>query len=288
MPSGGARAARRARARLRTAQSHLGRATAGLRVLPDALIIGAQRCGTTSLYKLLVDHPDVVAPPLGKGAHYFDVGFDRGERWYRGHFPTAIASGRTGPLRRRLTLEASPYYLFHPLVPGRVRELLPDVRLIAMLREPVARAWSQYHHEVARGYETVSFAEAIEQEPRRLAEDLERMRADPGFHGRHHQHHSYLARGRYAEQLERWYASVPREQVLVLSSERFFADPASSFAQVTEFLGLRPWDPGSYDARNSRSYDRMSVELQDRLREHFAEPNRRLAELTGLDFGWPA
>src|SRR5687767_9924905 len=111
--------------------------TAGLRLMPAFLIIGAERAGTTSLYRYLVEHPQVMPLTLRrKGAHYFDTNFDKGIRWYRGHFPSELAarsrSRRTGGVRV-ITGEACPYYAFHPLVPGRARALLPDARIILML-----------------------------------------------------------------------------------------------------------------------------------------------------------
>jgi hypothetical protein len=137
--------------------------TAPLRGLPSVLIIGAQRSGTTSLFNYLVQHPDVLAP-LGKESHYFDLRYARGVWWYRGRFPYAHR------LRRgALTLDASPYYLVHPLVPRRVAELLPGARLIALLRHPVDRAFSHYQHAVGDGRESLSFAEAIARERERLA-----------------------------------------------------------------------------------------------------------------------
>ena len=165
--------------------------------------------------------------------------------WYASRFPTKLTAWSVA--RRHgtelLTGEASPYYLFHPLVPHRVAEHLPRVKLIALLRDLVGRAYSHYQHEVARGFETLSFEEAIEAEPARLAGEAERLLAEPLYHSFAHQHHSYLARGRYHEQLERWRARFDDEQLLVLSSERFFAEPERTFRQVLDFLELPAFTP---------------------------------------------
>ena len=265
------------------------RATAGLRDLPDFLILGAQRAGTTSLYKYLVEHPAIAAPPLGKGAHFFDTDFHRGPDWYRGHFPTRIRKQyvRARSRTRAVTGEGSPYYLFHPLVPARVAGLLPGAKLIALLRDPVERAYSQHQHERARGFEHLSFEEAIEREPERLAGEVERMEADNSYRSFSHQHHSYLARGLYAEQLERWYQHFPREQVLVLPSEDFFADPDRVYRVVLGFLGVPSLSLGEYETFNPRDYADMGEAMRRRLREHFREPNERLYALLGRDLGWP-
>ncbi|MDP8910954.1 MAG: sulfotransferase domain-containing protein [Actinomycetota bacterium] len=273
----------RAKHTIATTQAGWGRATARLRVLPDFLIIGAQRAGTTSLYKYLEAHPSVAPPLLGKGAHFFDTNFGKGEAWYRSHFPTRL---HMHSARNAVTGEGSPYYLFHPHAPARVARLLPDVKLIALLRDPVSRAHSHYWHEVARGFEHLSFEQAIESEPQRLSGEVERMRADPAYTSFSHQHYSYLARGHYLEQLDRWYALFPSEQILVLSSEDFFSRPDESFRAVLRFLGLPEGSLRSYAKFNPREYRELSKDTEQRLVERFAEPNERLYEFLGVDFGW--
>jgi Sulfotransferase domain len=266
------------------------RPTAGLRLLPDYLIIGAQRAGTTSLHRYLVQHPGVRTMLRTKGVHFFDTAYGRGMSWYASRFPTRLTAwwvARRHGVELR-TGEASPYYLFHPLVPGRVAEHLPRVKLIALLRDPVGRAYSHYQHEVARGFETLSFEEAIEAEPVRLAGETERMLADPGYHSFAHQHHSYLARGCYAEQLARWRAHFDDRQLLVLSSERFFAEPGPTFRRVLDFLELPAFTPDAFEKHNAHDYRRMGAEVHARLVDHYREPNARLYESLGDDFGWSA
>jgi Sulfotransferase domain len=266
------------------------RPTAGLRLLPDYLIIGAQRAGTTSLHRYLIQHPGVRTTLRTKGVHFFDTAYGRGMSWYASRFPTKLTAwyvARRHGVELR-TGEASPYYLFHPLVPDRVAEHLPRVKLIALLRDPVQRAYSHYQHEVARGFETLPFEEAIEAEPARLAGEAERMAADPGYRSFEHQHHSYLARGCYAEQLDRWRARFDEGQLLVLSSERFFAEPEPTFARVLEFLELPAFTPAAFEKHNAHDYRQMGDEVRGRLVEHYREPNRRLYESLGDDFGWGA
>ena len=277
----------RAKHAIRSAQSTWGRSTSSLRLLPDFLIIGAQRGGTTSLYKYLAEHPAVAAPPLGKGAHFFDTNFARGEAWYRGHFPTRLVGRAARGGRPRITGESSPYYLFHPHAPSRVAAMLPGVKLIAMLRDPVTRAHSHYWHEVARGFESLSFDEAIEREPERLEPELARLRADPDYNSFAHQHHSYLSRGLYAQQLDAWYSLFPRESILVVSSEEFFAEPDRVFRRVLAFLGLPARSLPFYEPFNPREYPPMADETRRRLVAYFAEPNARLAALVdAAEMGW--
>jgi hypothetical protein len=264
------------------------RPTAGLRLLPSYLIIGAQRAGTTSLHRYLVQHPAVRTMLRTKGVHFFDTSYGRGMAWYASRFPTRAYGWY---VRRRhgtelVTGEASPYYLFHPHVPYRVAEHLPGVKLIVLLRDPVARAYSHFQHEVARGFETLSFEEAIDAEPQRLAGELERMRREPLYNSFAHQHHSYLARGLYHDQLATWWSLLPGEQFLVLSSERFFAEPDRTFAQVLDFLELPAFTPPAYERHNAYDYRQLSEPVRRRLADYFREPNRRLYAALGEDLGW--
>jgi hypothetical protein len=174
---------------LRNAVWTYGRATSFARPLPDFLILGAQKAGTTALYAYLRWHPEITGPSW-KEVSYFDRHYRRGLSWYRGHFP--IGAGD------RLVGEASPGYLFHPLAPERVRATVPDAKLIALLRDPVDRALSHYHHEVALGREPLSFDEALEAEPERTRGEDERLVTEPGYFSHAWWDYTYLARGRYA------------------------------------------------------------------------------------------
>ena len=148
-----------------------GRLTAHRRMLPSFLICGGQRCGTTSLYRALATHPAVIKAVLHKGVHYFDVAYERGLRWYQGHFPLQRHADRvaaeTGVAAQ--TFESSPYYMYHPHAMARIAEDLPDVKIVVLVRDPVERAYSQHAHEVARGFETErDFLRARALEPARL------------------------------------------------------------------------------------------------------------------------
>ena len=249
------------------------------RALPAFLIIGAQKCGTSSLFDCLQQHP-AVAAPLVKELHFFDLAFHRGERWYRAHFPRRSELPPNGQ-----TFEASPYYLFHPAVPGRAKALLPDCRLIAMLRDPVERAYSHYWHEVNRGFEKLPIEQALDQEEERLSGTESSLTASTSARSHAHQHFSYLARGRYLEQLEAWQRHFPKEQMLILRSEGFFASPQDELERVCDFLGL-PTDHG-IDARprNEGRYGDMPPSLRNRLESYFKPHNEALRRETGIRFG---
>jgi sulfotransferase family protein len=268
-----------ARAVLRNAVWTYGKATSRIRPLPDFLILGAQKAGTTALYAYLRRHPGITGPSW-KEVSYFDRHYARGPSWYRGNFPNLLRT------RGELVGEASPSYLFHPLGPERVKELVPEARLVALLRNPVDRALSHYHHEVALGREPLSFEEALAAEEQRLEGEEERLRTDPRYFSRAWWSHTYKARGLYAEQLERWLELFPREQLLILPSEELLAEPQRAYAQVLDFLGAPPHRLDAYPRVFERQYEGMRPETRAELAGYFAEPNRRLYELLGRDLGW--
>jgi hypothetical protein len=265
-------------------------ATANDRLLPNAVILGAQKAGTTMLFGLLARHPFVLTS-CTKEVHFFDLQPDRAIEWYRAHFPMVhqaeeLASAGIGPT----VLEASPYYLFHPAVPNRLAQVVPAVRFIVLLRNPVIRAWSHYWHERARGYEWRSPEAAFEREPDRLAGEEERLLTEPNYRSHAHRHFSYLGRSRYAAQLERWFAHFPRERFLVLRSEDFFASPDEIFAQTLRFLGL-PNEPELYPkpsagAHNVGNYRPLPRTLQERLEAQLESSDAALQRLLGQAFSW--
>jgi hypothetical protein len=265
----------------------LGLITAPARVLPHFLIIGAQRAGTTSLYYHLVGHPQVRAA-TSKEVYYFDFHWRRSLWWYRSHFPLAgTTEGGSGSDRRRITGEASPSYLFCPPVAPRVALRLPEVKLIVLLRNPVDRAYSQYWHEIRSGRESCSFREAIAREDERLARERARLGTERCWEGWHHRRHSYLARGRYLEQLRHWWRWVPRQRLLVVQSEALFLRPAVSLARVYRFLGLVPPEEEGFGRYGTCSpYPGLSRQVWAHLTEYFAPHNDALYDELGREFDW--
>ena len=262
--------------------------TAALRLLPDFLIIGAQKGGTTSLYRYLQQHP-YFASALRKEIHYFDVNFAQGVDWYRSHFKSVLYKQYIKQIHRQeiVTGEASPYYLFHPHAPQRVFDLIPQVKLIVMLRNPVDRAYSQYNHQVKRGFETLSFEEAIKAEPQRLQGEQEQILADVNYDSFNHPNYSYLARGIYVDQLQLWMSIFPQEQFLIIDSREFFRDTEKVFQKVLNFLDLPEWELTKYSTFNRRKSDvKMLPSTRDSLINYFTPHNQRLSEFLGMEFDW--
>jgi hypothetical protein len=276
-----------AKSALARGMEQVGEWTSALRLLPTFQVAGAQRSGSSALYEYLVRHP-LVGRALVEEIHFFDNNFQRGIDWYRGHFPTALRAGLTKRAQGRSMIcgEATPYYLAHPLAPARLAATLPDSRVVIVLRDPVARAYSHYNHEVALGAETLSFDRALDREPERLAGEVDRMIADPSYYSYAHQQYSYVERGRYAEQIERLWSLLPREQVLVIHSRDLGEETDRVYQQVLSFLGLPVHSLGSYPRVSARRYPPMSDATRARLRSEFREPNERLFDLIGSDLGW--
>ena len=263
----------------------------GNRRLPELLVIGAQRAGTSSLYKWLESHPNVVAS-LRKETEYLSAHWCKPESWYRGHFASGPRRTFEKALRARpiVTFEASPNYLFHPLAPERAAGLMPDARIVALLRDPVDRAFSHWQHEVRNGRESLGFEAALDAEPDRLAGEEDRMRADHCYRSLAWERCSYAARGRYADQLQRWFALFPRGQVMVVHSADLYRDTASCYAAILDFLRLPAFTPKAFGNHSfgggAPRGTRMADATWRRLKAEFAPHDQRLYELLGCDFGW--
>jgi hypothetical protein len=268
-----------------------GLATASARALPDFLLVGAKRGGTTSLWRYLGEHPDVLPlfprPEKLKGMYYFDERFGRGDRWYRSHFPRRVRRER--PLAwgaPTVVGEATPYYLYHPLAPARAHAVVPDAHILVVLRDPVERAYSHYKERRANGTEPLTFAAAVAAEPDRLAGEEARIVGEPGYVSFFHRHCSYVDQGRYAPMLERWFAAYGRDRVHVEVSEEMYAAPQATFDRVTDRLGIRRHtlhDPTAHNAEPAHDFDPAT---RAELVELLAPAVRATEELLGRDLPW--
>jgi hypothetical protein len=267
-----------------------GRISSPWRMTPAFLVIGGQRCGTTSMYRTLSQHPAVLKAVRHKGVHFFDTDYDKGMAWYRAHFPlerTAAGVERRLGVRPQ-TFESSPYYMFHPLAAERIERDLPGVKVIVLLRDPVERAYSAHAHELARGYETEDFETALALEDSRLDGEAERLIADPHHRSHSHQHHGYLQRGRYVDHLERLEKVFGRDRILVVDSHRFFSEPEPVYDDVLEFLGLPNTGYPVFEQHNARPRSPMPAELRERLEAHFEPYDERLVSWLGHPVSWRA
>lgn len=271
-------------------------ATYPLRILPDFIIPGVQKCGTTSLYNYLIEHPNIISARR-KEINFFDEHYQKGTSWYRAQFPTAMQKYYVEHIRKQdfITGEASPQYLLYPHTAEKVARLVPQAKIIILLRDPVERAYSHYRHNRRMGHETLSFEEAIDLEEERTREGKKRAEADENFHDFRFQRASYLGRGIYIDQLPRWMSIFPREQFLIIHSEDLFAAPAEVFKQTLSFLDVPVFEPealkkGYKQHNKAKDTDTTSKKIEPavrkRLIEYFAPYNERLYTFLGVDFGW--
>jgi len=246
---------------------------------PQFIILGVQKGGTNSLYQYLCQHPQIVAATQ-KEIHFFTLNYQQGLEWYESQF-SPEADGK-----QLISGEGSPYYFFHPLVPQRIYEFFPKTRFIVLLRNPVDRAISHYYWEVKLGYESLSLEDAIAQETQRLQGEAEKMGSDPTYFSFNHQHYSYLSRGIYIDQLQRWMNFFPREQFLILRSENLYSDSEKVVNQVFDFLGIPNYQLLSYDKYNVNSYPNIDPIIRKQLQDYFQPFNQKLTDFLGQDWSW--
>jgi len=239
--------------------------------VPNFIIIGCQRCGTTSLYTYLAQHPQILTP-IKKEMDFFSWHFDRGIDWYLAHFPPMP------PGEQFLTGEASPSYFDSREAPERLYSLFPEAKLIVLLRNPVARAISQFYRLTGLNWEARSLDRVISDEIERLNQNPEYIIGEePG---------NYLARGRYIEFIKNWRTFFPPEQLLILKSEDFYAGAAITVKQVLEFLGLPEYQLSEYQNANPGSYQPINSSVRDWLTDYFRPYNQQLEEYLGRKLDW--
>ncbi|KAH8767279.1 sulfotransferase [Diaporthe sp. PMI_573] len=242
------------------------------------LVAGVQKGGTTTLFSYLEEHPQLQMATR-KETHFFDhegtaVDWDRPDY--------GVYHALFDPWDGRLRGEATPVYIYWPPSLARIRRYRPEMRLILLFRDPVARAWSHWQMEYERGLETMPFARAIREDRRRLlSHDHPKM---PGYH----RVFSYVERGMYGEQIERAYRLFPREQILPLLSQELNDDPQRVLGQVYRFLGVEDISAEQLHRRLNTArpfgYGR-AIDAEDirYLRAIFQKDTYLFGSLTGLD-----
>jgi hypothetical protein len=249
------------------------RLTAPLRALPNLLVIGAQKAGTTSLHDFLGQQPEIRMSRIKECNVLWTPGWSL--LGYRSYFPRRSTCAREGV--RRIG-ESSPFYLFHPAAIEGARRLdaaTTDLRAIAILRDPVERAWSHYRHAQRWHHEGLSFEEALDREEERIAQGGEAFR-----------HYSYQARGHYAGQLARWFDLLGRDRVLVLDFEDALSMEPATRLEIARFLGLSRPLVGDLGRLNPGGGERMPDAVRERLHATFRRSNEELATLLGRRFPW--
>lgn len=265
--------------------------TGAVRCLPDFLVIGAQKSGSSSLFYYLQQHSQVMLPlAVTKEVHYFDEHYERKSlSWYRGHFPISAVRAAACLLRGKniITGEATPEYLVHPRAPERIAKHLPNVKCIAVLRNPIDRAWSSYNMEVKRTAEKRSFEEAVRFELEHGPLDLEAQSDTSLAAWNSGLQVAYLTRGVYSVQLERWLSHFPPDQLLILLAEDLFERTEATYQRISEFLGIDRIRNLDLSNINEGAYEKnIPPAIRMKMQQFFEPHNARLAELIGRPLPW--
>lgn len=258
--------------------------TASLRPLPDFIIIGAQKAGTTSLYDYLAQHNQVkMSTPL-KEVHYFSYDYSKGANWYRSNFPIVINKSK----KHILVGEASPYYLYHPHSAKRIKDLLPDIKLIAILRNPTDRAISHYFHELRHNTENLPIKDALDREEARIEPELKKMQQDENWESKIHQNQSYKARGRYDEQLSRYFDLFNRDNILILTSDDVFKNTKNCISIICKFLkidnNIESIDTTPKNIGHNK--EEVETEVYQYLNDYFKSENEKLSKSINQELPW--
>ncbi len=243
---------------------------------PNFIIIGSQKSGTTSLENYIAQHPQVL-PAIKKETHFWSREFHRGIDWYLAHFPPIPKS------ENFITGEATPNYLVNYKVAERIYSFLPNIKLLVIFRNPVDRAFSQYHHWRRLNWEDRSFEVAINAELEILKTTPKQPQGDRKYW---QMSGNYIGRGVYIEFIQKWMEIFPGEQFLILRGEDLYQTPDDTMKQVFNFFGLPEHKLAKYNKLNSGYYAPISDLLRQRLSEYFQPHNQRLEEYLGMKFNW--
>jgi len=259
--------------------------SSSFRILPDFLIIGAVKSGTSSLYDYIILHPEIFSA-LRKETKFFDVDFKLGINMYKSNFPTPLYRFIVRKLQKKkfLTGEATPGYIHNPHCAKRVHDYLPNVKLIIILRNPIDRAYSDYQMRIRAKHETKSFEDSIKEEEKKLSES-EKILENENYSQYGAEFRPYLSRGNYYEQIKPWRELFPKENFLILKTEDLEKDHQKTLNHVFKFLGLKEMEISDFTRKNVAKYAEMNLETRKHLIEHFKPQNEKLKELN-LDVDW--
>ena len=249
------------------------------RVFPNFLIIGAMKAGSTTLHHYINNHPNVIHPSI-KEVHYFDYYFGS-NFWYRSNFPKKNEMIKNGV--SCLTCDSTPQYLFHPLAPKRIFNLLPKIKILCVLRNPIDRAYSHYNHNVRNGNETLSFEDAIFKRDKKLDQEYNNLISNNDCDIVFYERYNYLNLGKYAEQLSEWFKYFPKDQFFICKTEDLSSD---MLTKAYEFLNLSNFDPGKMNSLNTGKYDNMKSSTREKLSKFYEPENSKLSTLLNMEINW--
>ena len=272
----------------------LRRITSNLRTYPDFIIIGSGRAGTTSLYSYLIQHPNIITSfshreQKAADLHFFEYMISSSTNWYRSHFPTKI-SKKLLQLRTKSSVisgEFTSTYMYHPFVPKRIFDLIPNIKLIVILRNPVDKVYSAFSQQFQFKEFTSSFEDYIESELKRIKiienepdlktfnEDFESI-AVPNI----------LRHGIYHTYLKKWLELFSKKQIYVVDSKDLHDNTQETLDNIFKFLEIHPVNIPDTSKINVGKYSKMDTLTRRRLLDFFSPFNDKLNYLLGTKFHW--
>ena len=261
--------------------------TGPIHTLPNFLIIGAAKGGTSSLYDYLIQHPNVFSCII-KEPNYFSMYFDRSAEWYRSFFPFSFSKYYFEKIKKKkfVTGEASTEYYWHPHAPKRAQQIVPNAKIIFLLRNPADRAFSHYQMCCRAGIEQLSFEEAIKREEERTSEEYQKMLKDEYYFSAKFSSYAYIRKSIYIDFIQNWMKYFPKEQFMFIKSESFFENPGKILNDVLKFLELPELKLSQYKITRQGIYEKMDNKIRNKLLTYFKPHNEKLYKFLDSDFGW--
>ena len=258
--------------------------TGSIRVLPDFLVIGAKRCGTTSLFYHLPEHPCISKSPYDNMG-FFNDNFHLGINWYKSFFPTTFTRNKIkSKFGDCITFDVTTTYMEEESTANNVCQTKPNMKIIVILRNPVDRAYSQYHLNVREKIEKRSFEDVIEENMNKLdKESRERHEIKPQFLA---EKNNYLKKGLYAQQLRHWLKIFPRKNILIMSTEEFESNQQTIYNKIFEFLNISQFEIKNTEKMEKGNYTSMESKTRNLLLDYFRSYNNELFKLIDKKFDW--
>ena len=265
--------------------------TSRLRQLPDFIIIGAGRAGTTALYSYLIQHPLIAAALTDNNEsvadlHFFEYMISNNIQWYKSHFPILFSKSNKHK-NSFITGEYTSTYMYHPDVPKRIFNLLPKIKLIVILRNPIDKAYSTYQQQFRFGEYTTSFEDTINAEFRRidLNKDFPELNSN-NYDFENFVTQNIIRHGVYADYLETWLKIFDRKQILILNSDDLKKSTKETLRRVFNFLNVSNYDIKDTSQVNVGKYPPINKITRKKLIEFFKPHNQRLNKLLDTEFNW--
>ena len=257
-----------------------------IRVLPDFIVIGSSKSGTTSLQYYLIQHPSIV---VERDVHFFEYMQTNSIEWYRAHFPTKVYKNFKKILDKEKLIvgEQTATYLFHPLIPKRIHDIIPNSKLIVILRNPVDRAYSNYQHQVREGVEKRTFEDAIKSEITRI--EIGKKEPEYKINNDDFNNHvifSYLRHGIYVDFIKAWMEFFPKEQFLILPTYDLNNNHVKFLKQVFHYLNVSNFEIKDLKRQNVGEYKKLEKSTRKFLVDYYRLHNERLFKLLGKNFDW--